>query len=114
MNIDEKEPAQAEEPKYKYEEPAYAKEKLERGEFAIGYFGGQTLLFIPKSVANALGVQRIRTLADGIFGKELDEFFVLMNNEIYKLSCSMELPPQENRESNKVTELIQAIRNAIK
>jgi len=89
-----KEPGQVE--NSKYEEPSYAKEKLEKGEFAIGYFHGQTFLFIPKSVGAALGIQRLQALADQIFGKEVLKNFAGSTSDNYQLSYFMELPPQSD------------------
>lgn len=95
----------------KYEEPSYAKEKLEKGEFAIGYFHGQTFLFIPKPIGNVLGAQRLRDLADQIFGKEILEKFAGLTGDNYQSSYFMELPPQSNWDNNQVTKFIQAIKD---
>ncbi|PIP26603.1 MAG: hypothetical protein CO140_02400 [Candidatus Moranbacteria bacterium CG_4_9_14_3_um_filter_40_7] len=102
------------EKKSKYEEPPYAKKKLEKGEFAIGYFHGQTFLFIPKTISEVLGAQRIRDLADQIFSKEvLDKFAGLVSND-YEQSYFMELPPQSDWDDNQITKFIQAIKDEIK
>ncbi len=93
----------------KYEEPSYAKEKLDKGEFAIGYFHGQTFLFIPKSISDILGAQRLWDLAEQIFGKEVLGAFASHTSDNYKSSFFMELPPQSDRDNNQVTKLIQSI-----
>lgn len=100
------------EPTTYYAEPDYAREKLSRGEFVIAYFRGQTFLFIPKPISLALGVAKLRSLADQKFGKEVLDKFSGSSNDIYERAYFMVLPPQQNQESNLVTELVQAIKDA--
>ena len=102
------------EKKLVHKEPPYAKEKLEMGEFGISYFRGQTFLFIPKSVGAALGMERLRAMADQIFGKEIMDEFAGSISDNYELSYFMELPPQSDRDNNQITEFIQAIKNEAK
>jgi hypothetical protein len=92
-------------------EPSDVKEKLERGEFAVSYFHGQTFLFIPKSIGVALGMQRLQALAEQIFGKEVLEKFSGSTSDNYFLSYFVELPPQSDWDNNDVTKFIQAIKD---
>jgi len=98
----------------KYNEPSYAREKLEKGEFAVGYFHGQTFLFIPRTIGETLGMQRLRALAEQIFGEEVLDEFAGSTSDNYELSFLMELPPQENRDNNQVTKLIQITKDEAK
>lgn len=95
-----------------YKEPSQIRKKVERGEFAVEYYHGQTKLFIPKKVVDILGVEGIHVMAKQVFSEEvLNNFSVLAGN--FELSYFMELPPQKSVENNQITKLIEMIKGQI-
>ena len=90
-------------------EPEYARANLERGEFSIAYFQGQTFLFIPLPIYQKLGEIKIMRLADQVFGKNELAAFKGSTTEL-ELSFFIELPPQFDYQRNPVIDLMEALK----
>ncbi|MSU75198.1 MAG: hypothetical protein EXS55_01645 [Candidatus Magasanikbacteria bacterium] len=101
-------------------EPDYAIEKVKAGEFVVAYFGGQTVLYIPKEVFLKLGGQAsvVREIADQVYGAEVMENF-FPSTYTFAYSFFTDLPPQDGwseqqfRPLGKVAEMIKVIKERV-
>ena len=73
-----------------YEEKPSVLLNLKKGKYGIELFYGQTILYIPKLIADKIGRLEIYNLAEEIFGKEVGDFYTPAE---YTLSWEIMLPP---------------------